>query len=163
MQDPGSNPGSSTNKCLRRVEHITMLEVYTAGFLDADGSVSLAKHKTGAEWMRTPTVEFYNCDKGILDKISERWGGNIGSKKPNTPNSNVSYELRIGGNKALKLLDDVAPHMLHSKKGRRARLIVEHYRNCTPRNGKYTPEQIEKKKWLTEEVMGIVMRGKGAY
>ena len=140
-----------------------MLEVYTAGFLDADGSVSLAKARTGNDWMRTPTVEFYNCDKGILDKIVERWGGRIGARNPKNPNHNVSYELRIGGDAALKLLEDVAPHMLHSKKGRRAKLIVEHYKTCTPRNGKYTPEQIEKKKWLVEEVMGMTMRGEGAY
>lgn len=140
-----------------------MLEVYTAGFLDADGSVSLAKARANATVQRTPEVAFYNCDKGILDAIAERWGGNIGTRKPKNPNHNVSYELRVGGNKALKLLDDVAPHMLHSKKGRRAKLIVEHYKDCTPRNGKYTPEQMEKKKWLIEEVMGMTMRGKGAY
>jgi len=140
-----------------------MLEIYTAGFLDADGSVSLAKARKDCDWMRAPTVEFYNCDTGILEKIQERWGGRIGAKKSYNPNHNTSYELRIGGDAALKLLEEVAPHMLHSKKGRRARLIVEHYKACTPRNGKYTPEQIEKKKWLTEEVMGMTMRGEGAY
>lgn len=140
-----------------------MLEIYTAGFLDADGSVSLAKAKTGNDWMRTPTVEFYNCDKGILDKIVERWGGNVNARHPKNPKWNVSYELRLSGDKALKLLEEVVPYMLHSKKSLRAKLIVEHYKDCTPRNGKYTPEQIEKKKWLTEEVMGMTMRGDGAY
>jgi len=53
--------------------------------------------------------------------------------------------------------------MLHSKKAHRAKLIVEHYKASTPRNGKYTPELIEKKKWLVEEVMGMTMRGAGAY
>lgn len=141
-----------------------MLEIYTAGFLDADGSVSLSKdRKDHPDYLRCPAVEFYNCDKGILEKIQTRWGGRISSKTPRNENWNVSYELRLRGNAAYNLLTDVAPYMLHSKKGLRASLIVEHYKACTPRNGKYTPEQIEKKKWLVAEIMGITMRGAGAY
>lgn len=141
-----------------------MLEIYTAGFLDADGSVSLRKDRSNQlDHFRTPCVEFYNCDKGILEKIQERWGGRIGSKNPSKENHNVSYELRLGGDAAYNLLKDVTPHMLHTKKSYRAKLIIEHYKSCTPRNGKYTPDQIEKKKWLVEEVMGTIMRGLGAY
>ncbi len=140
-----------------------MLEIYTAGFLDADGSVSLAKPGAGDNWKRTPCVEFYNADSKILEAISSRWGGKISARKPKNPSHNISYELRLNGDKALKLLEDVEPYMLHQKKSKRANLIVKHYKNCTPRNGKYTPEQIEKKKWLVEEVMNVVMRGSGAY
>lgn len=140
-----------------------MLEIYTAGFLDADGSVSLSSAGKGNNWMRSPCVEFYNCDTNILDRIQERWGGRIGAKKSKNPKHNTSYELRLFGDSALKLLEEVVPYMLHLKKSKRAKLIVEHYKNCTPRNGKYTPEQIEKKKWLAEEVMGTIMRGEGAY
>jgi hypothetical protein len=140
-----------------------MLEIYTAGFLDADGSVSLGKDRKDCEWMRSPRVDFYNCDLGILEKIQNRWGGWMKTRTPLNPNHNVSYELRITRTAALKLLEDVAPYMLHSKKGRRARLIVESYNTCTPRNGKYTPEQITMKKQLVEDVMGITMRGEGAY
>jgi len=141
-----------------------MLEIYTAGFLDADGSVALRKDRAHQpDYLRGPSVEFFNCDKQILEKIQERWGGSLSSRNPSKENHNISYELRLIGNAAYKLLEDVSPYMLHQKKGYRAKLIVEHYKNCTPRNGKYTPEQIEKKKWLVEEVMGIQMRGAGAY
>jgi len=141
-----------------------MLEIYTAGFLDADGSVSLRKDRSNQpEYFRAPCVEFYNCDKQILEIIQQKWGGRIGSRIPSKENWNISYELRLGGNDALKLLEDVSPYMIHSKKSYRAKLIVEHYKSCTPRNGKYTPDQIEKKKWLFEEVMGTTMRGLGAY
>jgi len=140
-----------------------MLEIYTAGFLDADGSVSLSKDHKNENWKRTPCVEFYNADIGILETIVERWGGRINARKPKNPNHNISYAIRLTGDKALKLLTDVAPYMLHSKKAHRAKLIVEHYKASTPRNGKYTPELIEKKKWLVEEVMGMTMRGAGAY
>ena len=141
-----------------------MLEIYTAGFLDADGSVSLSKASKYAEdYMRFPEVAFYNCDKGILDTIANRWGGRVSSKKHSNLEWNVSYELRVTGDSALSLLKDVSQYMLHGKKSKRARLILEHYKSCTPRNGKYTTEQIQKKRWLVEEVMGIQMRGVGAY
>lgn len=141
-----------------------MLEIYTAGFLDADGSVSLYKDRSNQpDYLRGPCVEFYNCDKGILEKIQARWGGRIDSRNSAKEKHNVSYELRLIGNAAYQLLEDVVPYMLHQKKGYRASLIVEHYKSCTPRNGKYTPDQIIKKKWLVEEVMGITMRGVGAY
>lgn len=141
-----------------------MLEAYTAGFLDADGSVALTKSRTTKEdWVRGPEVNFYNCDRGILESIQERWGGGIKANKPTGKNHNISYALIVSGNACLALLGDVLPYMKHSKKKRRASLIVEHYKNCTPRNGKYTPEQIEMKKWLAEEVMGITMRGTGAW
>lgn len=140
-----------------------MLEAYTAGFLDADGSVALTKVHGGEEWLRTPQVSFFNCDRSILESIQEHWGGGIKANKPTSKNHNVSYYLIVGGNSCLKLLEDVLPYMKHSKKKKRASLIVENYKNCTPRNGKYTPDQIEMKKWLAEEVMGITMRGQGAW
>lgn len=141
-----------------------MLEIYTAGFLDADGSVSLRKERKDLpNYCRSPCVEFFNCDITILEKIQQKWGGKIGTKHSNKENHNTSYELRIGGDSAYNLLKEVVPYMLHRKKSKRANLIVEHYKQCTPRNGKYTRDQIEKKEWLVEEVMGTIMRGTGAY
>ena len=141
-----------------------MFEIYTAGFLDADGSVSLCKpRKDMKDYARYPCVEFYNCDKAILDKIHARWGGGISIKLPRKKTHNVSYELTLIGTCALKLLKDVSPYMMHQKKSKRANLIVQHYERCTPRNGKYTEKMIEEKVWLVEQVMGMQMRGIGAY
>ena len=140
-----------------------MFESYVAGFLDADGSVSLGKDRKGEEYSRRPLVTFYNCDTNILNKIQERWGGRVKARLPQNQNSNISYELELNAMESLTLLTEVEPYMLHGKKKKRASLIVEHYKDCTPRNGKYTPEQLEKKKWLIEQVMGTIMRGPGAY
>lgn len=140
-----------------------MIEAYTAGFLDADGSVTLEKTRKGLDWLRAPLVSFYNCDKEILEYIQARWGGGIHSNKVASPQHNVSYHLTVGGHAAIDLLRDVLPFMRHTKKKLRAELIVEHYVSCTPRNGKYTSEHIEKKIWLAEQVMGITMRGAGAW
>ena len=63
----------------------------------------------------------------------------------------------------LKEFEEVVPCMLHSKKKKRAELIVKYYKQYTPRNGKYTQELIKKKISFNEQVMGIQMRGAGAY
>lgn len=137
-----------------------MFEAYVAGFLDADGSVSLHRdRKDKPDYMKTPSVEFYNCDKNILEKIQEKWGGNIKTKTPRKNNHNISYTLTIRENKALELLISVFPFMMHEKKKTRASLLIEHYKKCTPRNGKYTIEEIEKKNWLNEQFNSIIMRG----
>lgn len=141
-----------------------MLEIYTAGFLDADGSVRLARHDSKSpEHTRYPQVEFYNCDKAILEHIQDRWGGRLKTRRLKSNTHNVSYTLVLNYDEAYKLLQDVLPHMIHSKKKQRTKLIVEHYKKLTPRNGKYNFELLDKKLAFVEEVMSIVMRGEGAY
>jgi len=139
------------------------IEAYTAGFLDADGSVSLVKFRSDSDWLRMPQVAFYNCDKSILKQLQKEWGGNIRANKPTSKKHNVSYSLHLINNNALALLERVLPHMLHTKKKKRAELISANYKKCTPRNGKYTAKQIVQKKRLAKRVMGIEMRGAGAW
>ena len=115
-----------------------MIEAYTAGFLDADGSVALTKTGGGPNWQRSPLVSFYNCDKNMLEAVQKNYGGKIKANKPTSIRHNVSYHLQVERDNAIVLLNDVLPFMRHTKKKRRGELIVEHYKNFTPRNGKYT-------------------------
>lgn len=138
-----------------------MIEAYTAGFLDADGTVTLSKPKSGEDYLRYPKVEFYNCDVSILESLKNSWGGTIVKKPLKKSNHNDSYELRIVGNSAISLLSKILPYMLHEKKVYRAKLIVENYKNCTPRNGKYSDKQKKDKIELCNKVMQTTMRGNG--
>ena len=141
-----------------------LLEIYTAGFLDADGTVRLTKHNSKCEeYTRYPIVEFFNCDISILEKIQQKWGGKIKGKQSKQKNQNVSYTLSISYDAAINLLEDVYPFMIHSKKRERTRLIIENYKKLTPRNGKYSESQKEQKIKLINSVMSIIMRGHGAY
>jgi len=140
-----------------------MFKSYIAGFLDADGSIALSKKTSKHPWQRSPEVSFYNADKNILETISKKYGGKVKVRTFANENHNISYELRITSGQTLKLLEDVFPYMLHGKKKKRAELILKYYKECTPRNGKYTSELIKKKEWLNEQVQGIQMRGLGAY
>lgn len=146
------------------IERLVMIEAYTAGFLDADGTLCLGKSNgKQEEYSRTPIVELCNCDKGILEYIQTNWGGNIRSRKPSNKNTNVSYQLKLSGDAALVLLNDIFPYMKHDKKKRRAKLIIDNYKRLTPRNGFYTEKMKMEKIALINEVMSITMRGAGAY
>lgn len=133
-------------------------KAYLAGFIDADGSVSLAS-KGGKDKFRTPCVEIYNTDINILNKIQKGFGGKIRMKKSVKPNHADSYTLVLNAKESLTVIYECLPYMLHTKKKQRATLINEHYAKNTPRNGKYTVEQLANKKWLEENVMSIQMRG----
>ena len=132
------------------------MKEYIAGFLDADGTVYM---KTNG----SIGVQFFNADLSILQEIAKHYKGLIKTRKGKAENHNISHSLVIRYDGALRLLTDVAPYMLHKKKKARAELIVQYYKQYTPRNGYYTPELKERKQWLIKEVKGIVMRGKGAY
>ena len=133
-------------------------KAYIAGFLDADGSVSLQRNGKKDKF-RSPTVEFFNNDYAILESITITYGGKVGTRKARKDTHADSYELRLSGDKALDVIADVLPYMRHYKKKFRAYLIHSFYKQYTPRNGKYTPEQLAGKQWLEEEVMSIQMRG----
>lgn len=135
-------------------------KAYIAGFLDADGSVAL--HKTGKDNFRQPVVEFFNNDYVILESLTITYGGKVHTRKARKDTHADSYELRLSGEKALDVIADVLPYMRHYKKKFRAYLIHSFYKQYTPRNGKYTPEQLAGKRWLEEEVMSIQMRGPDA-
>ncbi len=134
------------------------IDSYTAGFLDADGSVTM--YRSHATAFRIPRVEFYNCDLAILEFLQEHWSGRIIIRRPKNVKHNDSYTLQLNSSASLQLLFQCLPFMLHQKKSKRASLIVSYYRSCTPRNGKYTTDQLETKRWLEEAVMSIKMRGK---
>ena len=132
------------------------MKQYIAGFLDADGTI-------GMNSKGVVSVEFYNADKTILEKIQKHYGGRLVTRLSKKKEHNTSYTLRFSYNGAYNLIVDIQPYMLHKKKSQRAELIVKHYKAYTPRNGKYSPELREQKDWLIGQIRDITMRGAGAY
>ena len=130
-------------------------KAYLAGFIDADGSITMRKEGMH----RVPHVELFNADVNILNRIQKGFGGKIHCRKAKKSHWQDSYELRFNCKESLTVIHECLPYMLHTKKKQRATLINEHYAKNTPRNGKYTAEQLANKKWLEENVMSIQMRG----
>jgi hypothetical protein len=133
-----------------------VIAAYTAGMIDADGSIGMLK---GESNYRRPIVTVYNNDFAIMEKLQIAWGGKITKREFDNPKWNDSYEIRFNTTESLHIIEAVLPYLSHTKKKARARLLDEHYIECTPRNGKYTNQQKEQKRWLEEEVMSIQMRG----
>lgn len=132
---------------------MTLQYSYIAGFLDADGSVTLKKDcRSGAYF---PRVLFYNADIGILEAIKADFGGHIKTRRPpsNRTNWNITYELAVDRKKALRLLECISGYMLHKKKKERASRILN----------EYIIGDIELQMQLKEDFNNMIMRGFDAY
>ncbi len=58
----------------------------------------------------------------------------------------------IKHNNAIKLLEDIYPYLIIESKRKRAEMIITQYKALTPRNGRYTDEQLAKKERFYEEL-----------
>lgn len=113
---------------------------YMAGILDGEGSVLL--NKINKSRFRTPVVSISNNDKNIIKLFYNNYGGSIIKKKKYKEKHEQSYEWRVTYYKAINVLKDLLPYMLHKEKIRRANLIINIYPIVTKRNGKYTDKEI---------------------
>lgn len=112
---------------------------YISGFFDADGSITLCRHKSTQ--YKSPQVTFHNTDKGIIESIqaflkSEGINSHISIKKAIKENHSISYDLKCAYNHAIKTCEYL--QSIHAKKQYRIACINKFYKLVTPRNGKYS-------------------------
>ena len=131
---------------------------YIAGFFDADGYITICKNSKKQEPI--PTIGFTNNVKSILEEIQNfiysktNLKGSISLKKARCENHNDSYDLKYRGfNSCIKLIKLIP--IIHPKKYKRCKLIAKIH-SYTPRNGKYSPEILEKRRELCEEFLHII-------
>ncbi len=72
-------------------------------------------------------------------------------KNYNPEKHKLSYSFIIKQNNAIKLLEDIYPYLIIESKRKRAEMIITQYKALTPRNGRYTDEQLAKKERFYEE------------
>jgi len=58
-------------------------------------------------------------------------------------------------NDAINLLVEIEPYLVIKSKKKRAKLIIEKYKDVTPRNGKYSDEMLKLKEDFYQEFMGL--------
>jgi hypothetical protein len=75
-----------------------------------------------------------------------RFGGCISTKRTYSHAHSASGVWALGGDAALKFLDLIFPYMREPEKIRRARMLIEEYKSVTPRNGRYTPMSLKRKR-----------------
>ena len=121
---------------------------YAAGLFDGEGSVTLVRHREN----RTPSpqVSVASTDYEVVFWFQKRFGGSIVTKQPRKSNHSVSYDWRLTDRRALAFLKIIRPYLVIERKIRRVDLLLSDYVACTPRNGRYTQEMIERKEALIE-------------
>lgn len=121
-----------------------MEKAYIAGLFDGEGSITLSRNH--ANQHRSPVVSVSNNFRELLDPLIELYGGCLVNKPARKETHQHSFDWRITNRRTLPFLRDILPYMRHPEKLRRAMLILSEYLDVTPRNGKYTPEILIKRK-----------------
>ena len=126
---------------------------YLAGLVDGEGTITLARFHRGAN--RQLSVTISSTELQILEHVKNTLGmGQITSKRTEKSRHSPSFTYKISNRQALGLLEQIQPY-LQSYKRIRADLILRHYVDLTPRNGKYSTELLQKKHAFEKLVLSV--------
>ena len=117
---------------------------YFAGFIDGEGSVTLTKNNK-TDKFRHPVVSATNSEKYILDELASLFGGSVSVQKKYKDHHTQCYKWSVSYDQAISMLEQIVPFMKCSEKIRRANHIIDEYKSCTSRNGKYSVTQLSQK------------------
>lgn len=128
---------------------------YIAGIIDGEGTITLTRMHANEH--RRPCITVASTDKELLLYIQSLVGGSINNKKNYSPSHHCdSFTLNIKKKETVLLtLKQITPYLRINKKRNRALWILENYEKCTPRNGKYSSELLEKKLAFEESFFQI--------
>ena len=102
-----------------------------------------------------PQIAVACNDRELLDWLRTRFSGTITRKKRKRSNEADSYDWRLYRRRALEFMELIRPYVQLDRKCRRIDLLLADYRNCTPRNGKYSEEQRTRKAELTRRFYAL--------
>lgn len=120
-------------------------KAYIAGIIDGEGSIMLIRFK--ANQQPAPCVSVASNTIELLQWIKDTSGlGRIKSKKNYDAHHHAnSFTYEVKYNDAIQLLEWISPYLRINSKQKRAQLIINNYKDLTPRNGRYTEEQLTRK------------------
>lgn len=130
-------------------------KAYIAGIIDGEGSIMLQRFHTNQ--YPAPCVSIASTTIELLTWLKDTIGYGVIIKKKNyNPEKHkLSYSFVIKQNNAIKLLGDIYPYLIIESKRKRAEMIITQYKALTPRNGRYTEEQLAKKEMFYEEFINV--------
>lgn len=123
---------------------------YTAGLIDGEGSVLLS-YKNKTDKFRHPNISLTSTTYSLIEFLKNNYGGHIVSQKVYKKHHKQSWVWKLNGRQAINLLSQLYPFLKEQEKYRRAKLLATKYIKLTPRNGKYTKEQLCKKQDFEKE------------
>jgi O-phosphoseryl-tRNA(Cys) synthetase len=126
---------------------------YIAGLIDGEGTVTLGRKHRNEN--RQLVVSISNNEIALLEFVlNSVRTGKITAKRKTRPHHANSYTYAVYNRQALALLEQVQPY-LKTCKAKRAEIILRDYIRLTPRNGKYTDEQLRERKAFEKRVLAI--------
>jgi len=116
---------------------------YVAGIIDGEGTITLTRTHRGEN--RRPVISISSTERPLLSYVRQVVdAGRITNKMRTREHHSPSYAFTLSSRKALALFSQVSPFLQTYKAGR-ARLLLEEYLQVTPRNGRYTATQRDRR------------------
>ena len=130
-------------------------KAYIAGIIDGEGSIMLQKFHSNE--YPSPCVSIASTTLELLKWIKLIVGkGTIINKKNYNPEKHQNcYTYTIKYNAALNLISDIYPYLIISAKKKRAELLLNKYKDLTPRNGRYSDKLLKAKFNFYKEFLSI--------
>ncbi len=126
---------------------------YIAGIIDGEGTVTLSRRNRDKH--RGLAVTVSNTEMAILNHILTTTGvGKITRKRTSSSVHTPSFTYQVTNRQALELLQQISVYM-KSYKSLRAKLVLKDYIRLTPRNGRYTKEQLQEREKFIERFFAI--------
>lgn len=135
---------------------MTELEkAYIAGIVDGEGSIMLQKFHSNE--YPSPCVSIASTTYELLDWIKCVIGkGTIKQKKNyNSSKHKDCYSYILKYDDAIQLIKEIYPYLIINAKRRRSELILNNYKDLTPRNGRYSDELLKAKLDFYDEFISI--------
>ena len=107
---------------------------YAAGIVDGEGSILIEQGKA-------PGVSVTNTSLAMLEFLQSLFGGSIRKQKTYKSHHRPAWVWSIKYDRALRMLDCILPYMKEEDKIHRATILIDEWKDATPRNGKYTEAQ----------------------
>lgn len=105
---------------------------------------------------RTPKLSIASCEIELLEPAVTLFGGNIQAKKTKrAEHHSPAFEWRLYGDRVIEALTLLRPYMKSPMKVARAAMLINDYKLVTVRNGKYSPEQRERKEQFEREFLQL--------
>jgi hypothetical protein len=123
---------------------VEVLDAYVAGLIDGEGTITLSHNNKGDAY-RTPVVSMTSTTKELVELLHREYGGSVRFHRTYRARHSDSFIWSVRHNRALKMLERIAPYLRVPEKVTRANLILCRYKLVTPRNGKYSDVQRESK------------------
>lgn len=157
MQPSGFQPEgflSSPNRSRRCCSVLSSTSAaYIAGLIDGEGTITLSHRHSNEQ--RHLVVSIVSTEKPMLEFARAEIGvGKMTTKCTTKMHHARSFTFSITNQQALDLLVQIVGY-LRSYKAGPARLALPHYRRLTPRNGKYTAEQIKERRAFVDEFLAL--------